>query len=225
MKKTFTLLNILLITLTIQGQKRDVKYKLDPFGKKTNKSFMSLASQYPDNAMAFRITADSGRVYQFNAPKYAAYKVNYVNFREKLEDITGRKLSDSTIFIINYNYKDDVCSDSYSNVLTDEMIASKKNYFDIHKTFIEKTYKNTMFICLFETGITLSKKGHTEEEYFFTDLNHFFRKNIFLNTIVCGSDAIIRPEGLVLVHNGESRPDWIANHLNSDIWNSLFQTN
>lgn len=205
-------------------ENRKIKHILDPFGEKTNVSFMDLTKKYPENAMAFRITPDSGRVYQFNAPRYSAYKINYADFRTKIEEVTGKKFPESTTFIIYYNYKDDVCSDWYSNNLNSELLKRNKEYHDPFKIYIEKTYPKTIFLVLYEKGITFLNSPTTENEYFFSDKNNDVRKNIFRNPTVCGSFSIIKDDGNTLIYNGETTADAIAGHLNPKIWNSIFKS-
>ncbi len=202
---------------------RKIKHVLDPFGKKTKMSFMDLTKKYPENAMAFRITPDSGRVYQFNAPRYSAYKINYADFRKKIEKATGKEFPESTIFIIYYNYKDDVCSDWFTNNVNSELLKNQKEYHDPFKVYIEKTYPKTIFLVLYEKGITLHNNSKTENEYFFSDTNNDIRKSIFRNPTVCGSFSIIKHDGNTLVYNGETMADSIAGHLNPEIWDSIFK--
>lgn len=215
---------LLLISALGLAQNSKAKYTLDLQGKKTSESFRILHEKYPNNAMAFRITADSGRVYQYNAPRYSAYKINYADFRKKIEDVTGKTFSESTTFIIYYNYKDDVCSDWFSNNVNSELIKKQKEYHDPFKVYIEKTYPNSVFLVLYEKGVTLSNSLQSGNEYFFSDKNNDIRKNIFRNPTVCGSFGIIKPDGTTLVRNGEHRADWMAEHLNPEIWDSIFKT-
>lgn len=215
---------LLLISALGLAQNSKAKYTLDLQGKKTSESFRILHEKYPENAMAFRMTQDSGRVYQYNAPRYSAYKINYADFRKKIEDVTGKTFSESTTFIIYYNYKDDVCSDWFSNNVNSELIKKQKEYHDPFKVYIEKTYPNSVFLVLYEKGVTLSNSLQSGNEYFFSDKNNDIRKNIFRNPTVCGSFGIIKPDGTTLVRNGEHRADWMAEHLNPEIWDSIFKT-
>lgn len=215
---------ILFICTIASAQNRKVNYRLDPYGKKLDLYFVTLSEKYPDNSMAFRITPDSGRVHQFNAPRYSAYKVSYSDFRTKAEELTGKTFSDSTIFIIHYNYKDDACSDWFSNKMSSGLVNKRKEYNDIQKSFIEKNYKNSVLLILFEEGIALSNKPNSTKEYFYSDKNNFFRKTIFKDPSVCGSHGIIKPGGFVLIHNGEYRADWMAAHVKPEIWNSFFES-
>jgi len=205
-------------------ENRKIKHILDPFGKKTNVIFMDLSKKYPENAMAFRITPDSGRVYQFNAPRYSAYNINYADFRKKTEEVTGENFPESTTFIIYYNYKDDVCSDWFSNNLKSELIKKQKEYHDPIKSSIERKYPNTVFLILYDNGIAIQTDPKAKKEYFFSDKENYLRKTIFKNPTVCGSFGVIKPDGTTLVRNGEYRADWMAEHLNPEIWNSIFKS-
>lgn len=223
-KKVFLQLTIIFWCCFISAQNRNIKYTLDPYGKKTSASFMNLAEKYPNNSMAFRITADSGRVYQFNAPRYSAYKINYTDLRKKIEGITGKTYTESTIFIIYYKYKDDVCSDRFSNNINRERMKESREYHDPLKVHIERTYANSIFLVLFEKGISISNNPQSENEYFFSDTDNRIRKTIFQNPTVCGSFSIIKHDGTTLIYNGETTADTFAGHLKPEIWNSIFKT-
>ena len=178
--------------------------------------------KYPDNSLAFRKTKDSGYVYQFNAPKYSTYKVDYKIIKTEIEKITNRVYSDSTIFLINYNYLDDNCSDWFLNKLSSEIINDRKTFIEPLKKGIE--YKsNVIYLALFENGIVLKNKPESKKEYFFSDQNNFFRSNLFLNPTLCGSFGLIKPNGETLIRNGEYRPDNMYEHLKPKNWDLIFQ--
>ena len=216
---------ILFFTLNLIAQTTTAKYWLDPEGKEIKIKYLSLLSdKFPDNAMVFRKTADSGVVYQYNAPKYSTYKVDYSIFKSEIEKITYKKYPDSTIFLIDFNYLDDTCSDWFSNNLSSEKINLRKSFYSSLKTEIERK-SNVIFLCFFENGIILKNRPESKKEYFFSDQNNFFRKNIFINSTICGSYGLIKPNGQTLIRNGEYRPDWMNDHLKPEIWNLIFGTN
>lgn len=213
---------ILFFTLNSVAQSNSAKYWLDPEGNEVKIKYIRLLSdQFPDNAMAFRKTADSGVVYQYNAPKYSTYKVDYSIFKSEIEKITNKKYPDSTIFLITFNYSDDTCSDWFSNNLSSEKINLRKSFYFSLKTKIERK-SNVIFLCFFENGITLKNRPESKKEYFFSDQNNFFRKNIFTNATICGSYGLIKPNGQTLIRNGEYRPDLMNEHLKPEIWNLIF---
>ena len=221
MKKV--LLFLMFFTVSLSAQTSKAKYWLDPEGKEIKNKYMRLLSEeYPDNSMAFRKTADSGVVYQFNAPKYSTYKVDYKAIKNEIEKITNRTYSDSTIFLINFNYLDDPCSDWFSNEMNIEKINSRKNFNNPIKRKLERN-SNVIFLCLFENKIILKNRPKSKSEYFFSDQNNFFKSNLFLHPTVCGSFGLIKPNGETLVRNGEYRPDSMYEHLKPEIWELIFQ--
>lgn len=172
--------------------------------------------------MAYRKTKDSGYVYQYNAPKYSTYKVDYTIIKTEIEKITNKTYTDSTIFLINFNFLDDTCSGWFSNNLSSEKINDRKTFIEPLKKGIE--YKsNVIYLAFFENGIVLKNKPESKREYFFSDQNNFFRKNLFINATVCGSFGLIKPNGQTLIRNGEYRPDSMNEHLKTEIWNLIFQ--
>ncbi len=210
-------------TVSLSAQTSKAKYWLDPEGKEVKDKFMAnLAKIYPDNAMAFRKTSDSGTVYQYNSPRYSTYKVDYKIIKTEIEKIINKTYSDSTIFLIRFNYLDDNCSDWNSNEMNIEKINSRKNFDDSLKRKIERK-SNVIYLCLFENRIILKNRPKSKNEYFFSDKNNFFRNNLFLNPTVCGSFGLIKPNGETLIRNGEYRPDSMYEHLKPEIWDLIFQ--
>lgn len=221
MKKV--LLFLMFFTVSLSAQTSKAKYWLDPEGKEVKDKFMAnLAKIYPDNAMAFRKTSDSGTVYQYNSPRYSTYKVDYKIIKTEIEKIINKTYSDSTIFLIRFNYLDDTCSDWNSNEMNIEKINSRKNFDDSLKRKIERK-SNVIYLCLFENRIILKNRPKSKNEYFFSDKNNFFRNNLFLNPTVCGSFGLIKPNGETLIRNGEYRPDSMYEHLKPEIWDLIFQ--
>lgn len=220
--KKITLL-LFLFTIGISAQNSNTKYYLDPNGKEISKEDKYfLGDKYPDNSLSFRKTADSGVVYQFNSPKYSTYKVDYKVIKTEIEKITNKTYSDSTIFLINFNYLDDPCSDWFSNEINIEKINSRKNFNNPIKRKLERN-SNVIFLCLFENKIILKNRPKSKNEYFFSDQNLFFRINLFLHPTLCGSFGLIKPNGETLIRNGEYRPDSMFEHLKPEIWNLIFQ--
>ena len=214
---------LIFFTVSLSAQTSKAKYWLDPDGKEIkDKYIVNLSELYPDNSTAFRKTADSGVVYQFNAPKYSTYKVDYKVIKTEIEKITNRTYSDSTFFLINFNYLDDPCSDWFSNEMNIEKINSRKNFNNPIKRKLERN-SNVIFLCLFENKIILKNRPKSKSEYFFSDQNNFFKSNLFLHPTVCGSFGLIKPNGETLVRNGEYRPDSMYEHLKPEIWELIFQ--
>lgn len=204
------------------------KYIVDPLGnylENTIEKSIDLYHKYQDYSVGFRIAKDTGYVNMFNVPKYSTYLVDYNIIKNEIEIISNKKYSDSTIYIIEYRFLDDPCSNRHSNTMSKSLIFERKAFLNQIKKNIEKKYKNAVFLFFFEKKIELKNNKKSKNEYFFSDINNFFRNNLFLNPIICGSFCIIKPNGETLLRNGEYRADNMAEHLKPEIWNKIFESN
>ena len=68
----------------------------------------------------------------------------------------------------------------------------------------------------------MDSNPNDDSEYFFTDKSNFIQKNIFPTPTLCGSFAAIKPNGDILVKNGENRIDLFAQYLKDENWNNFF---
>ncbi len=212
------------MSLSSFSQNKGANHWLDQNGdfvEKNNR--MSLYKSFPDNSVGFRKTIDSGMVYQYNSPKYSTYKVDYEIIKKEIEKITNKTFNDSTIFLLNFNYFNDNCSDWFSNNMTKSLIYNRKESLNSIKKQLEKKYINVVFLSFFDVSIKLKNSVNSKREYFYSDSNSFFRLNLFTHPTVCGSFGLIKPNGETLIRNGEYRPDSMADHLDNEIWNSIFQ--
>jgi hypothetical protein len=211
------LYSFLLFIGLINAQNKE--YVLDPAGKKSN--FQYLFKKYPDNSMEFRITKDSGKVFQITAPKYEIVNTNYDTIRKILPEYPSKIKNDSLTYIIQFFYKNDHTFLDENNKFTDKN-DTYINFIKTLKRSVEKENPNVKIYHIFEEGIDISNvKNYT---YFISDKNSFFKTNFFKKSIVCGSFLIAKPNGQTLIRNGEYRIDSMANHLIPDIWNKIFST-
>jgi hypothetical protein len=201
----------------INAQNKD--YVLDPAGKKSN--FQYLFKKYPDNSMEFRITKDSGKVYQITAPAYEVINSNYDTIRKILPEYPSKIKNDSLTYIIHFFYKNDHTFLDENNKFTDKN-DTYINFIKTLKRSVEKENPNVKIYHIFEEGIDISNVKN--QKYFINDENSFFKINFFKKSILCGSFLIIKPNGQTLIRNGEYRIDSMANHLIPDIWNKIFST-
>ena len=215
---------IYFLSLNSFSQNKGATYWLDQNGDVVEKNNrLSLYESFPDNSVGFRKTIDSGMIYQYNSPKYSTYKVDYKIVRKEIEKITNKTYSDSTIFLLNFNYFNDNCSDWFSNNMTKSLIYNRKEFLNSIKKQLEKKHINVVYLSLFDGSIKLKNNIKSKNEYFFSDSNSFFRLNLFIHPTICGSFGLIKPNGETLIRNGEYRPDSMADHLNSEIWDTIFQ--
>lgn len=203
------------------------KYLVDPQGiyyENTLEKSIDLYRKYKDYSSGFRIAKDTGYIYMFNVPKYSIYLVDYDVIKKQIELITNKKYNDSTTFIIDYSFFNDPCTNVYSNNMSKILISERKAFLNPIKRNIEKRYINSVYFHFFEKDIELKNNLNSKKEYFFSDKNNFFRNNLFLNPTLCGSLCLIKPNGETLVRNGEYRADSMAEHLNPEIWNEIFNS-
>lgn len=195
------------------------EYVLDPAGKKSN--FQYLIKKYPDNSMEFRITKDSGKVFQITAPGYEVINSNYDTLKKILPEYPSKLKNDSLTYIIQFFYKNDHTFLDENNKFTDKN-DTYINFIKTLKRSVEKENPNVKIYYIFEEGIDISNVKN--QKYFINDENSFFKINFFKKSILCGSFLIIKPNGQTLIRNGEFRIDSMANHLIPDIWNKIFST-
>ena len=211
---------MLLIMRYSYSQNRTEEYVLDPKGNIDN--FQNLLKKFPNNAMEFRMTSDSGKVYQITAPKYFTKKINYNELKTEISRITNTAYSDSITFIIGYYYKNDTTLLSENNTYNEN--NNYKAFVKELKKKIEKKFSNIIVFELFENGISFNgySKTPSRKELFFLDSNNYLKNNIFKKSILCGSQCIIKPTGEVLVRNGEYRLDDMAENLKAENWLNYF---
>ena len=166
--------------------------------------------------------SDSARVATLSHPVYQRLEISYSSFRFNLEKITGKEIPENTIFLLDYTYLNDLCSSKSTNNWKKNVVKSRKEFLRPIKTEIENTYPEILYLKFFEEGITLQNDPTSTEEYFFMDFNNFLKNSLFRNPSFCGSFALVKPNGQVLIRNGESRADYIADHLKPEVWNQLF---
>ncbi len=141
--------------------------------------------------------------------------------KKKLESISKSQIIDSSIILIEYYYKDDLCSSTRDNTWTRTEINQRKSFLNPIKK--ELNNKNITLVCLFEKGMLLKNKSNSEKEYFFIDEDNYFRSNLFTNRTLCGSYALIKPNGETLIRNGEYRPDTFAQYTKEENWSLFFK--
>lgn len=129
-------------------------------------------------------------------------------------------MNSNTILLIEFEYKDDFCSDNLSNKWEKSRIRNRKIYTDKWKKSIEKKNPNLVYFVFYEKEILLYN-SNSDTEYFFSDIGGFLRKNMFLDPTLCGSFLLSKPDGNTLVINGENTAERMAENLDPKIWDSL----
>ena len=166
---------------------------------------------------------DTARVAELSHPIFEQYVLDYPAFLDNIEKMTGKKISDSTIILLEYVFLNDLCSSDRTNTWSKADLRKRKNFLDPIKKKIEEEDENLLFLHFFEEGIKISNNNPASEtEYFYQDTESFLRNTIFRNPTLCGSFALVKPRGQVLVRNGEFRLDWMAEYLDEEFWSKIF---
>lgn len=173
-----------------------------------------------EQALALSIANNRRGLTAEGKPLYQSDTINYLEIKGVLEEITGKNF-ENKIFLLEYTYLNDPCT-STGNIWNRAAIKRRKGFTTRHKKEIEKRNKEVLILNFFEKGISLSNSPGKKKEYFYTDENNVLKENLFLNPTTCGSFALIKPNGEVLVYNGESSAWFMEQHLKPQTWKLFF---
>ena len=169
------------------------------------------------------IAKDSGMVMKLSHETYKTYQVAYKPLHKYMEAMMGRKLSNNSIFLLDFTFKNDYCTSSPPNEWSKSRLNHRFGYINSNRKIIEKEFENLVYSKLFEKGIELPMFSDKQKEVLFIDHSGFFRQNFFRNPTLCGSYALIKPNGEMLIRNGEYGITGIAEHLKPENWNLFFR--
>ncbi|MFP4845172.1 hypothetical protein [Winogradskyella sp. PE311] len=159
--------------------------------------------------------------YSILRPQYLFGLADYAKVKEELEKTILKKIADSSTIIIEYYFKNDLCSSKRKNKWGRYKINNRKKFLKSIKK--ELNDKGITFICLFEEGIVLMNNPKNKKEFFFSDKTNFFKSKLFTHNALCGSFAAIKTNGEILVRNGEYRADRFAEYLKPENWSLFFK--
>lgn len=158
--------------------------------------------------------------FQLSKNLYLKGLFDYNQIRNKLEVITPHKIPLNWSIVIEYRYKDDLCTNNRDNIWDSTEITDRKMFLnDIQELLNEN---EIYFIVLFEEGIKLKNRKSFKSEYFFNDPDNFFKNKLQLTPTLCGTFIAINPKGETLIRNGEYRADQMADHLLPVNWSQFF---
>lgn len=164
---------------------------------------------------------DSGYVAKLHDKKFEYYELNQKEFIKNIEELTNKRFTDSTLFLIQYVFKDDYCSSISTNNYNKAAINFKKKFTNKNKELIKKENKDIEYFVFFEEGIKL-KKSSSSNEYYFSDKNNVLKNSFFKNKTLCGSFIITNSDQKALVRNGEFIPIEMLGFLKPEIWSKIF---
>ncbi|MBN8565345.1 MAG: hypothetical protein J0M25_01245 [Flavobacteriales bacterium] len=167
------------------------------------------------------IKKDSGYIHRLHNKEFNYFQLEYRSFLNLIEKMTQKKLNDSALILIEYVFKDDLCSNSSTNYYHKTAIEEKKYMSNQYKKFFKKQNKNLYYFVFFEEGIVL-QNSKKEDEYYFTDQNNELKNTFFKNETLCGALMITNTDAKAFVRNGEFRPDQMIYYLNPKVWKTIF---
>jgi len=194
---------------------------INKFGKEISRSlfYKNLRNQTRWDS----IGEDKIRYAKLGVNRYLNGKSNYEKIKTELEKITKSKIPNNQILSVDYNFKDDLYDSVAKNKWHRFKINSvKRNLKPYIKTLKEH---NAFFFKLFESGMIIKTKKNSKKEFFFIDENNFFKENIFINRSMYGSSAAIKPNGEILIYNGEGSVTILVKNLKKEKWDKFFPRN
>src|SRR5690606_5289039 len=214
---------LIFISCSVTNAQLNVKNHLDENGNLVkHKDFQKRWRNKENNLFRWDYINERGkREAKLFSPLYTGYQVNYPFFVQQLEKLTNKNFPKNLTIILSYTYLNDLCSNESSNNWNRQKILSWKEFTNQQKNIIEET-QDRIFLEFFEAGIALENAENKLDEYFFIDKGNFLRNNLFQQPSLCGSYAIIKPDGEVLVRNGEYDLLYMVQHLNPVNWKIFF---
>jgi len=223
MLKYFTLVLLVLFNkITYSQSIEKTKYWIDENGKSVPQELFLDKWRSTDAEFARwdYVEKDSGRVAKASHSKLSSYIIDYPLFLKYINSITNKNLPDNTILLVEFYFKNDLCTSNISNKWGKSRIKNRKFYTDKWKKNIETKNPNLVYLVFFEKGIVV-QNSNKNSEYYFSDITDLLRKKIFLDPTLCGSYLLSKPDGNTLVINGESTAEKIVLYLDPKIWDSL----
>ncbi|MFD2834584.1 hypothetical protein [Gramella sp. AN32] len=212
------LLLFLLFPVIISAQKANIY--LDQNGKEINyKEYRELQNTYS----SWRTNRNDKSISKINkANKVETFSGNYTAIKEVIEEITGKSYPENTIFLIEYTVKNDYCHGIKDpNYWSKKETAHWKEFVQPKIKWFESKYENTVVLYLFENSITFQETDG-KRKIFYSDSKNIFKKTLFQIRAYCGHHAIINPDNNILVYNGESGPEFMAEYLKQKNWKLFF---
>ncbi|WP_396150627.1 hypothetical protein [Flavobacterium sp.] len=167
------------------------------------------------------IKKDSGYIHRLHEKRYDFFQLDYKKFLNKIEILTKKKLSDSSIILIEYIYRDDLCSSNSTNYYDRAEINKKKVFTNKYREKLNQNFKNILYFVIFEEGINL-KNSNTKNEYYYTDKNNELKLSFFKNNSLCGSFMIVNTDSKAFILNGEFNAESMMLFLEPNNWKSIF---
>lgn len=196
---------------------------LDVDGKKLSKGeFREKWTNEELNLYAWQYKGEDGNNYiDIRKGLFETSIQNFDSIRSLFKTIYNVKIPKKHTILLEYRFIDDMCTKKSRNNKWTESELDYKVAF-ANGTRSELKSEGITYITLFENGIILENHSNKKGEYFFNDRNNYFRDFLFKNPSLCGSFALVKPNGETLVRNGEYNAEFMAEHLEPEIWSRFF---
>ncbi|MEI7509305.1 MAG: hypothetical protein WCJ62_07555 [Flavobacterium sp.] len=219
--KIIILLLIQIICINCYSQ----KFYLDANNKKiTSKIFQK--NWRDDKLNLYRwdyIKKDSGRVAKLCDNQFRFFKVNYDTICKEIGSITKKKLPKNATIIIEFIHANDLCN---SEENPNKWDRDKLNHRDLvsnePRNNIKFNNSNNFYLVVFDKDID-ADLYITSIENFCVDKNNFFKNTFLQKPAFCGSYIALKPDGYLLVRNGEFRADFFLSYLEPSVWCETFK--
>lgn len=165
---------------------------------------------------------DSGKVAKLYRNENNYFKVNYDSICIEVKKITNKEIPKEAIFIIEYVFFNDLCTDiKKPNEWNKYRLTQKKDFFSDVNSNVKSFNSNIYYIVVFDKNLIIDNYISSINN-FYIDKNYFFKSNFLQKPAFCGSFILIKPDGHVFVKNGESRADFLLKYLEPENWNKIF---
>jgi hypothetical protein len=162
------------------------------------------------------------KVAQLHQNKFNFFNVNYENLSSELNKITNKKTPADTNFIIEYVFSNDLCSsDQNANEWSKERLKKRAEFLKSVKSTINSVDSKVRYIVVFDNKLLINDYIKSID-FFFVDQSDFIKSSFLQQPAFCGSFILIKPDGNVLVSNGENRADFLLNYFEPITWNKIF---
>lgn len=216
---------ILLLIQIISANSYSQKFYLDENNKKITRQIFQKKWR-DDELNLFRwdyIKKDSGRVAKLCSNQFRFFRANYDTICKEIRSLTKKKLPENATIIIEFIHANDLCNSQENPNSWDKGRLNNRELFlnEVRNNIKNNNIKN-IYLVVFDKDINTNSYINSIEN-FYIDINNFFKNTFFQKPALCGSYLALKPDGYLLIRNGEFRADFLLKYLDSSIWSEIFK--
>lgn len=154
-------------------------------------------------------------------PQVERGTVDYKKLSQYLSSKTSLNIKKGTILLLEFNPIHDFCGGIVPyDKMTKKFLRERKRFYNRYKANLKKNHPDVVYLSFFEKS---KLAEDLEEAPYFSDNKNILKKSIFVNPSRCGSYALIKPNGQMLLIHGEGRADYNADkYLKPGKWAQYF---